>query len=210
MASPLTVRVLPLHHLPETAVYARLGYRPGKTGPEAAASYGALIQRLTAETRVRVFHREAPIAVAGDAVDLDGYRFASRGVARRFAGAAAALVLGASALPEDAARRGALEAAGDLTQAVVLDAVLSEKVDFALDAVEQELAAAWRRLGRTLGRRLSCGYGDFSLEHQRYFHEALEFERYGIRLDERSVLHPEKTVTALLPIYAGEGDRHEV
>lgn len=90
-----------------------------------------------------------------------------------------------------------------MQDAVILDAVLSEKADFGLDFIEQELTLEWRRSGRIAGRRVSCGYGDFSLEHQQFFHRILEFNHFGIRLSDKFILDPEKTVTALLPIYSG-------
>jgi hypothetical protein len=61
------------------------------------------------------------------------------------------------------------------------------------------------RTGRYIGRRFSCGYGDFSLNYQQFFYEILEFEKYGIKINDKNILFPEKTVTALLPVFpAGE------
>jgi cobalamin-dependent methionine synthase I len=112
--------------------------------------------------------------------------------------------MGAAARPQDVARLRDWQAAGELRSAVVLDAVLSEKADFGLDFIEQAVAQERRAQGATLGQRLSCGYGDFSLEHQDFFYNTLELSRHGIRLNERHIFEPEKTVTGLLPIFAGD------
>lgn len=202
MSANLTVRVLPLHQAPRRPIYIRLGFREDAVGGAADAFRGR-VERMIAETPVRVFHREADVRVSGETVTVGDYAFASAMVARKFGHPARVLIMGASALPESVARRDDLEARGDLARAVMLDAVLSEKTDCALDLVEKELAGEWRRRGWVAGRRLSCGYGDFALVHQRFFYAQLEFARYGITMDERFILHPEKTVTALLPLYAG-------
>jgi len=94
-----------------------------------------------------------------------------------------------------------LQAEGDIHQAVIMDAVLSEKVDYALDFIEKEITVELRRTGRHFGQRLSCGYDDFLLENQRFFYQVLNFANYGIQINERNILFPEKTVTALLPVY---------
>jgi len=197
--------------MPQKPVWVRLGYRESAAGrTEIPDSFTGLLGGFIADTRVRVFYVEKPFAVTPEGqLHIGEYRFASRLVSERFGHPSSVLVMGASALPEDADRVRRYQESGDLQRAVALDAVLSEKVDFGLDFVEQEAGVELRRTGRTIGRRLSCGYGDFSLEHQKFFYNTLTFERYGIGINERHILTPEKTVTALLPIYSGERAVHD-
>lgn len=207
----LTVKTLSLAHMPPKSVWVRLGFRETASArAEIPASFADMVSQFTVETRVRIFFSEKPFAVTPDGLLYIGeYRFASRLVLERFGRPSSVLVMAASALPEDVDRIRAYQEAEDLQRAVILDAVLSEKTDFGLDFIEQEIAVELRRTGRTAGRRLSCGYGDFSLEHQKFFYNTLDLARYGIGLSERNILTPEKTVTALLPIYAGENPVHD-
>jgi hypothetical protein len=202
----LTVKVITLSHMPRQPIWTRLGFRESQAQsapfpPEQAR----LVDRFIAETQVRLFYTELPYTVTKHGeVDLGGYRFLSGLVRERFGAAEAVLVMGSSALAGDVARLGSLQARGEMQSAVVLDAVLSEKTDFGLDFIEQEIAPVLRRGGRAAGRRLSCGYGDFSLENQKFFYNTLDFGKYGIGINDRFILSPEKTVTALLPIYTGK------
>lgn len=186
-------------------VLTRLGYRESRTDPEPVRKkYASRLEKIVAETRVRVFYREAGLSIEGATVRVHEHVFTSRMIAERFARADRVLLLGASAVREDFERIHALQAEGNLEEAVLHDAVLSEKVDYGLDFLEQELITEYRRQGGRLGPRLSCGYGDFVLENQRFFYQALDFAHYGIRINEQFILDPEKTVTALAPLFFGD------
>jgi hypothetical protein len=202
MTEPV-VKWAPLTHMPLAPIYTRLGYREGLSERSAIRTeYEPLLQHWVAATRIRIFYLFQPLAVQKDAVRLGTHEFTSRLIAERFARASRALIMAASADPADFEKIQQFADAGDLKTSVVLDAVLSEKVDFALDFLETEIKVQFRREGQLLGGRLSCGYGDFKLENQRYLFDALGLARYGLTLDDRLILHPEKTVTALAPVYA--------
>ncbi|NTV51677.1 MAG: hypothetical protein HGA76_01500 [Candidatus Firestonebacteria bacterium] len=202
MTQPV-VQWAPLTHMPLAAVYTRLGYRAGYSDKTVIqAEYEALLKHWVATTRVRIFYLFQPFGVENGICRLGAHAFASRLIAERFARASRTLLMAASADPADFEKIQKFSEAGDLKTSVVLDAVLSEKVDFALDFLETELKVQFRREGQLLGARLSCGYGDFKLENQQVLFETLGLANYGITLDERFILHPEKTVTALAPIYA--------
>ena len=92
----------------------------------------------------------------------------------------------------------------NLSRAVVLDATASEMVDMALDWITSYFNNLLRREGkRLLKRRYSAGYGDFSLDHQRSFFDLLELHRIGVAINDRSILAPEKSVTAVTGIVHG-------
>jgi len=198
----LETKTLALSHMPRKPVWARLGFREGLTDPSTIPpEHAALIEQLIAETQVILVRAERAFRVDGGVCDISGYRFTSRLVQERFGVAPKVLLMASAARPADVARLCAWQTGGDLHRAVVLDAVLSEKADFGLDFIAQEESQARRPLGDTLGSRISCGYGDFSLEHQKFFYNTLELGRHGIRLNERNIFEPEKTVTGLLPIF---------
>jgi hypothetical protein len=203
-----TVKVVSLNTMPVMPIWTRLGYRE-KTADQQAIrpKYEPIIQRLVNETRVRVFFLEKNIQIENNEVVLGAHRFSSTLIQTRFAQARSVYLLGASAHPDDMLLLERYHEQ-DMQQAVVLDAILSEKVDFGLDFIEKELTVDLRRQGMKSGQRLSCGYSDFALENQQYFYQELGFEKYGIRINERHILSPEKTVTALLPLYGLEKE-HE-
>jgi hypothetical protein len=200
MAEPM-VKWIRLAHMPLAPIYTRLGYREGFSEPAIRVEYEPLLRHWVADTRIQVFYAFEPFALEPTGCRLGNHAFVSRLIADRFAQAQNALVMAASADPPDYAKIRQFADSGDLKQSVILDAVLSEKVDFALDFLETELTVEIRREGRRLGPRLSCGYGDFDLSNQQYFFETLRLGRYGITLDERCVLNPEKTVTAVAPVF---------
>jgi cobalamin-dependent methionine synthase I len=89
----------------------------------------------------------------------------------------------------------------DLKLGVIYDASASEIVDAGFDWIQnyynQELARESRYL---LGKRISCGYRDFSLKYQDIFYKLLNLERLGITMTKAYMLVPEKSATAVTAI----------
>ncbi|OPL15585.1 MAG: hypothetical protein AVO39_07780 [delta proteobacterium MLS_D] len=92
----------------------------------------------------------------------------------------------------------------NLSRAVVLDAAASEMVDAALDWIMVYYINLLRREGKLLlKRRYSAGYGDFELENQHAFFDLLELRRLGVSINDKFILAPEKSVTAVTGIVRG-------
>lgn len=82
------------------------------------------------------------------------------------------------------------------SKALVLDATASTMVEAFCDYVNEFLGE-----NRILRPRFSCGYGDFSLEHQGAILEFLETKkRIGVGLLDSYMMTPFKTVTAVIGI----------
>ena len=76
-------------------------------------------------------------------------------------------------------------------------AVIEAGCDFCCEQLEQELAEE----GYRLHRRFSPGYGDFSLDCQKYMIDALDCPRkIGLSLTDQCMLVPTKSVTAVMGI----------
>jgi len=89
-----------------------------------------------------------------------------------------------------------------VTRAVVFDATASEMADGALDWLMDYTRRVLVREGKgILTRRYSAGYGDFALENQQILYRLLELANIGVRITEKSILVPEKSVTAVTGIY---------
>ncbi len=90
---------------------------------------------------------------------------------------------------------------GDGADALIYDAVGSETADGAMDWLNRFLGNEVRRRGERLtSMRFSPGYGDLSLENQVYFYEKLDMSRLGVRLSDKYIFSPEKTVTAIVGV----------
>ncbi len=86
----------------------------------------------------------------------------------------------------------------NLSKAVVLDAVASEMVDFALGWVAGRKAKDLRRQNKFITeQRMSAGYGDFNIQYQKVICELLKLDRLGVQLTQSYILDPEKSVTAV-------------
>jgi hypothetical protein len=86
----------------------------------------------------------------------------------------------------------------DAAFGLILDAVASETADSALDWMVDFINKLIRREGKKLTKmRYSPGYGDLPLTNQKIIFDILNLERLGLRITERFMLVPEKSVIAI-------------
>jgi hypothetical protein len=140
----------------------------------------------------------------GRRVGLEGGAgFESASLAGLLKGCPQALLMGATAGGSIMEAIATASRDGEMTRAVVFDAVASEMTDAALGWLMAYHAGTLRRQGsRLTARRYSAGYGDFALENQRTFYRLLGLERIGVTLTESCILMPEKSVTAICGVVA--------
>lgn len=87
-------------------------------------------------------------------------------------------------------------------QAIVMDAVLSARVEALVDELNDKAILAAKNEGLTCGKRISPGYGDWKLSDQQKFFEAFDLQkRYGVFLSPAMMMTPNKTVTAIVPFF---------
>ena len=134
-----------------------------------------------------------------DGVQVGDVFFAGTSLAKNLAGCTRvillAVTLGAEAdlLLRKESIRGAFPAA-------VMQAVLTERIERACDAAEEEAAVALAGGGRTRPR-FSLGYGDTLLSDQKRFFALLPVgKRLGITLSDGYLMTPTKSVTALIGV----------
>ena len=190
---------------PEGDIYRRLGYRKGKTQLTAQQKEEAeryiedalsLIDVKGAGIRIPVQERKPSKIVLST-----GVTFESIHLSAFLEDCPEIVLMGATAGSDivDAIRKDSAE--DNLTRAVVLDAVASEIADAALDWIanyyNQELRRENKRLTQ---KRFSAGYHDFLLENQKIIYDILQLHRIGVRISERFILIPEKSVTAIAGI----------
>lgn len=91
--------------------------------------------------------------------------------------------------------------AKNMAEAVVLNAVLTTYLEDFADIYEANKKKENQTQGKTIVRRISCGYGDFALEVQADIIKLLNADKYlGIRVNESNMLIPVKSITALIGI----------
>ena len=82
---------------------------------------------------------------------------------------------------------------------MVCDSVLTTMIESYCDDVEETIAKKVAEQGKTATKRISCGYGDFSIESQKDILALLDAQKQlGIKLNQNNMMYPNKTVTAVI------------
>lgn len=190
---------------PWQQIYRRLGYRKGTTHlpEERKKQIDKYIEEALSLIHIQGAIRRLAIRNRQPSqVELaDGTIFESRRLSAFLGNCGEVLLMAATAgstvveeIREDTKGR-------DFVRGVVLDAAASEITDVALDWIMAYMNGSLRRENKALpGKRFSAGYGDFDLKNQQAMHRLLHLEQIGIRITERFMLVPEKSVTAITRI----------
>jgi hypothetical protein len=189
----------------KSLIYTRLGYEKTKTALEPGRRKQIEKWILEAQSLcdITATYRMFPIrAVEAAAVKLaEGIEFPGKSLARLLARSASAILMAATSGCKITDEISRLQQAGEMTKALVYDAAASEITDAGLDWLTAFIRRPLTRQGQSLTHmRFSPGYGDLGLENQRIMVQALELEKYGVKLTESCLLVPEKTVTAIMGI----------
>jgi hypothetical protein len=83
-------------------------------------------------------------------------------------------------------------------EALILDALGSECVEEAALFVSALIHDIVKKNKCTPTKRFSPGYGDLSLEVQKYFFQQLKLEELGMRLNASLLMLPQKSITAFI------------
>jgi hypothetical protein len=89
---------------------------------------------------------------------------------------------------------------GELTQAVVLDAVGSVAAESAADFLNLQICEWCQKRGLAASQRFSPGYGNWSLEGQKFIFSLLPTERIKVRLNQSCMMIPKKSVSFAIKI----------
>lgn len=86
-------------------------------------------------------------------------------------------------------------------KAVVFDACLTAQIEYYLDSIEEELRASTSLSPKTkLTTRISCGYGDLALTHQKELLKVVNGNLIGVFLNDSYMLSPNKSVIGLIGV----------
>ena len=145
--------------------------------------------------RAAVCSAEYAITITDESVDLGFCHVRSGDLARNLRGCTHVLVFAAT-LGVGADRLIARYSRLSPSRAVIIDAVMTERIECVCDLVERELG-----MRESIRPRVSAGYGDIPIELQRDIFMALTPERsIGLTLTESLLMSPTKSVSAIIGI----------
>ena len=87
---------------------------------------------------------------------------------------------------------------GGISDSVTFDAIGSEAAESTVRWFHGNLFLRAKKEGFKITGRFSPGYGDFSLEYQKWFVENLEGAKMGVRITDNYILVPEKSITGVI------------
>ncbi|MGX8851007.1 vitamin B12 dependent-methionine synthase activation domain-containing protein [Amedibacillus sp. YH-ame10] len=89
----------------------------------------------------------------------------------------------------------------DMGKALIFDCCANAAIEHVCDQLQQQLEIEYKKKGNYLTDRYSCGYGDLPITIQKDLLNVLETsKKIGLYVNESSVLHPMKSVTAIIGI----------
>jgi hypothetical protein len=189
----------------QASVLSRLGYRQGKTKLSAAAGRVLEAAFKSAETKIKpqgVYLTDKIKKKSNGTITFTSTSSVFRGrsitklLSSCFAAILTAVTIGMEL--EELIHHETL--AGNLEKALALDTIGSEAAEAAAESLNTHLISLARQEKLTLTKRYSPGYGDFTLDNQIQFFQALSLGDFEISIDKNFVLTPRKTITAVLGV----------
>jgi len=186
------------------AVYSMLGYRRGRTA--VTRKLTDLVETVVKEAMNlvdtkgvyiirRIRDRADGITLLGSDVVLRGSSM-EKLLADSFAVALMAVTIG----PELERRVSEESEAGNMERSLVFDVVGSEAVEAAANSLNSHIVVQARQAKAALTRRFSPGYGDLPVDFQRDIYLELSLGELGIEINEKNILFPQKTITAVIGV----------
>ena len=173
-----------------------LGYRGQTLSPELQAQIDRAEAALCAVIQPRLVYTVLPVAEG----TVKGLTLSGRDIAAHLTGCHEAVLM-AVTLGAEAEQLLYRRQVTDMADAVIMDACASAAVENVCDNFEQDLRRQTEQAGRYLTGRFSPGYGDLPLETQRSLCGVLDTaRRIGLTVSGDCLLHPLKSVTAILGI----------
>lgn len=189
--------------IPRRAVLRRLGHRPGRR--EVSPTVEKLLDETTAAA-------EGLLSPAGIFADLtirevserqvtfveSPLGFESRRLARHLEGCYRSTLMVCTLGPglDEALDR--LQAEGETTRALILDAIGSETAELLAESLNQIVSQRAAKSGSPTRRRFSPGYTDWPLSEQAKIFSLLKPESIGVELTEAFMMVPQKSISAVI------------
>ena len=189
----------------QTSVLSRLGYRQGTTKLSAAAGRVLKGSFKSAETKIHpqgVYRTDKIKEKSNDTITFTSISttFRGRSITKLLSPCFAAILTAVTIGMELEELINHETSAGNLDKALALDALGSEAAEAAAGSLNNHLISLARQEKLLLTERYSPGYGDFTLDHQIQFFQALSLGDIGISIEKNFLLTPRKTITAVIGV----------
>lgn len=191
--------------IPVARVLGRLGYRKKNTQP------GNQIRQLLEEEleiarslmRLEGMQQSFPVSIdpPGKITVAETFTISSRKLLRFLGSSFRIYLIAVTIGPRLEQRATMLQETGELTRAVLVDAIGSETVENACARIHKKIRERESTRGFATTGRFSPGYGDWKLQDQQCFHRLLETAKIGISLSENYMMIPQKSVSAVIGVY---------
>ena len=176
--------------------YARMGAMSSESD--------LLLDRAIEETvpllTYKACYAEFPINISDNTVAFPFTEIKSHDLANRFIGCDKAIIIvttigiGADRLVEKYKKVSP-------AKAFIINAVCTERIESLTDKAQNEIASEYQKLGFSLTKRYSPGYGDLPLEFQKNVFSVLSPEKnLGATLNDSLLMSPSKSVSAIIGI----------
>lgn len=210
MTQPLIQHFHDIPVFPKTeSVLIRLG---GRRNNPMDPEFQRMLEQGMKQVRILcrptgVYLREKIADRSPDSITLEnGIHFQSRSLSRLLQFSEEVVLMAATVGHEIvAAIADEVNHKNDAAFGLILDAAASQTADMILDWIMDYLNGMLAKKGLKLTRhRYSPGYGDLPLDYQKPIFEALNLKQLGLKLTEKYMLIPEKSVIAIAGIEARE------
>lgn len=191
---------LMLSEIPYRAIVQRLGY-PNESIvlPEQKNQIESLIQTALKNWEPKAIVRDDPvIRMTQETIVCQSIIISSKDAALKLKDSSFVSFIAVTAGPKILEIKNNLMKSNQMSDAVVLDAVLSEMTDALADEVQKQIQREAGLKGYRLSFRYSPGYGDLPLDFQKHLMKFLEAWKIGISLSPSFLMVPEKSVSAMI------------
>ena len=153
--------------------------------------------------RFRGVYDKLECRVFTDRIELfNGYVIDSKNFAKRAKGCGAVYIFAVTAGPLFSERISELIKSGDVSRALIADAIGSAAAECCAEAVNEYITGLEK--GDRLTKRYSPGYGDWEVGDNRRLLQYLEADRIGLIVNEGGLMIPEKSVSAAIGIISSQ------
>lgn len=195
---------IPNVDIPVAAVLRRLGYPSGQGVPEGQVGlqFQHAVRNAPEFIQPKGVYRLLTLASRNESVtafqNID-FEIQSMQVTKMLRHAEMAVVFMVTIGPALEKHVKELMDAGDMTQAVILDAIGSECTDAVADKLHHDILKDLAgELGYSITPRFSPGYGDWPITVQKDLLSLCNGDRIGISVNDSFLMQPKKSVSAVL------------
>ena len=188
--------------IPEREVLRYLGYRSADVSEDDISRAGKHIEEVRKIIAPKACYSRYETEVSGESVKLPLGSAESRSLSKNLEGCSGIFIFAATIGIEfdRFLYRSRLTSMAD---AAVIQAVGAAAVEALVESLVSYLEETASAEGLKLKPRFSPGFGDFGLEHQKEIFRLLNpSKEIGLSLKDNCIMAPEKSVTAIIGIYA--------